>query len=43
VQKWAAPEFLDAAAKELLNEGWQEVTAAKLPTMSTTRLVLLRA
>ncbi len=31
VNKWAAPEFLEQAAKELLEEKWQKVTAAKLP------------
>jgi len=31
VQKWAAPEFIEAAAKELLEERWQKVTSAKLP------------
>jgi hypothetical protein len=27
VQKWAAPEFLEQAAKELLNERWAKATA----------------
>ena len=31
VQKWAAPEFLEQAAKELLEEEWKKETAAKLP------------
>ena len=31
VQKWAAPEFLEQAAKELLEEKWKKVTTAKLP------------
>ena len=31
VQKWAAPEFLEQAAKELLEERWKKETAAKLP------------
>ena len=31
VREWAAPEFLEKAAKELLEEKWQKVTAAKLP------------
>jgi ABC-type nitrate/sulfonate/bicarbonate transport system substrate-binding protein len=31
VQKWAAPEFLEKAAKELLEEQWKKVTTAKLP------------
>ena len=38
VQKWAAPEFLEQAAKELLEERWQKVTAAKLPEASSLRL-----
>ena len=37
VQKWAAPEFLEQAAKELLAEQWKKVTKAKLP--STTELL----
>jgi ABC-type nitrate/sulfonate/bicarbonate transport system substrate-binding protein len=31
VSKWAAPEFLEQAAKELLEEQWKKVTTAKLP------------
>ena len=31
VQKWAAPEFLEKAAKELLEEEWKKRTVAKLP------------
>ena len=31
VQKWAAPEFLEQAAKEVIEEQWKKVTAAKLP------------
>ena len=31
VQKWAAPEFLEQAAKELLEEKWKKVTGDKLP------------
>jgi ABC-type nitrate/sulfonate/bicarbonate transport system substrate-binding protein len=38
VQKWAAPEFLEQAAKELLNERWAKVTGDKLPVASTARL-----
>ena len=34
VKKWAAPEFLEQAAKELLEERWQKVTAARLPEAS---------
>jgi hypothetical protein len=38
VQKWAAPEFLEQAAKELLEERWKRVTAAKLPEATALRL-----
>jgi len=31
VQKWAAPEFLEQAAKELLEERWKKETGSKLP------------
>jgi ABC-type nitrate/sulfonate/bicarbonate transport system substrate-binding protein len=31
VKKWAAPEFLEKAAKELLEEQWKKVTTSKLP------------
>ena len=34
VRKWATPEFLEQAAKELLDERWKKVTAAKLPETS---------
>ena len=37
VHKWAAPEFLEKAAKELLEEQWKKVTSAKLP--ETTKLL----
>lgn len=32
VNEWAAPEFLEQAARELLEEEWQKRTTAKLPT-----------
>ena len=32
VKKWAAPEFLEKAAKELVEERWKKVTGDKLPT-----------
>jgi ABC-type nitrate/sulfonate/bicarbonate transport system substrate-binding protein len=38
VQQWAAPEFLQQAAKELLEERWKTVTAAKLPEATALRL-----
>jgi ABC-type nitrate/sulfonate/bicarbonate transport system substrate-binding protein len=31
VKKWAAPEFLEQAARELLEEQWKKVTTSKLP------------
>jgi ABC-type nitrate/sulfonate/bicarbonate transport system substrate-binding protein len=31
VYKWAAPEFLEQAARELLEAQWKKVTTAKLP------------
>jgi len=31
VQTWAAPEFLEQAAKELLEQQWKKTTMAKLP------------
>ena len=36
VKKWAAPEFLEKAARELLEEQWKKTTSAKLP--DTTKL-----
>ncbi len=36
VQKWAAPEFLEQAARELLEEQWKKVTTAKLPKTATS-------
>lgn len=34
VRKWFAPEFLEQAAKELIEERWQKVTSAELPKAS---------
>ena len=34
VHEWAAPEFLEQASEELIEERWQKVTAAKLPEVS---------
>jgi len=31
VHKWAAPEFLETAAKQLIEERWQKVTKEKFP------------
>jgi hypothetical protein len=36
VHKWAAPEFLEKAAKELMEEEWKKRTTSKLP--KTTEL-----
>jgi ABC-type nitrate/sulfonate/bicarbonate transport system substrate-binding protein len=38
VQKWAAPQFLEQAAKEVIEEQWKKVTAAKLPEPTALRL-----
>ena len=38
VQTWAAPEFLEQAAKEVIEEQWKKVTAAKLPEPTALRL-----
>lgn len=38
VHQWAAPEFLEQAAKELITERWEKVTGDKLPATSTARL-----
>ena len=38
VDDWAAPQFLEQAAKELLEERWEKVTAAKLPEGTSLRL-----
>jgi hypothetical protein len=32
VHKWAAPEFLEKAARELLEIEWKKRTTAKLPS-----------
>jgi ABC-type nitrate/sulfonate/bicarbonate transport system substrate-binding protein len=36
VQKWAAPEFLEAAARELLEDEWKKRTTSKLPQTAGT-------
>ena len=38
VHAWAAPEFLEQAAKELIEEQWTKATAAKLPQATVVRL-----
>jgi ABC-type nitrate/sulfonate/bicarbonate transport system substrate-binding protein len=43
VRNWAAPEFLEQAGKELLEEQWKKTTESKLPSatdlLSETRLI----
>jgi ABC-type nitrate/sulfonate/bicarbonate transport system substrate-binding protein len=38
VRKWAAPEFLEQAAKELIEEQWKKKTGEKLPAGTSLRL-----
>ena len=38
VKQWAAPEFLEKAAKELLEERWKKVTGDKLPEATALRM-----
>ena len=38
VNEWAAPEFLEQAAKALIEEKWEKVTAAKLPEATSLTL-----
>jgi ABC-type nitrate/sulfonate/bicarbonate transport system substrate-binding protein len=38
VEEWAAPQFLEQAAKELINQRWEKVTGEKLPAKSAARL-----
>ncbi len=38
VHKWAAPEFLEQASRELLEDRWKKVTGDKLPEASELRL-----
>ncbi len=38
VEKWAAPEFLQQAAKELIEEQWKKKTGEKLPAGTSLRL-----
>ena len=37
VYKWAAPEFLEQAARELLEEQWKNTTTSKLPKTAAPR------
>ena len=36
VNEWAAPEFLERAARELLEEEWKKRTTSKLPHSAGT-------
>jgi ABC-type nitrate/sulfonate/bicarbonate transport system substrate-binding protein len=38
VHEWPAPEFLEKAAKEVLEERWKKVTTDKLPEATSLRL-----
>ena len=38
VEEWAAPEFLEQAAKELLEEEWEKKTKEKIPTSKGGRI-----
>ncbi len=38
VNEWAAPEFLEQAAKELLEEEWAKKTKSKIPTAKSGRI-----
>ena len=38
VHEWAAPEFLEKAAEELLEEQWKKVTTIKLPEASELQM-----
>ncbi len=38
VEEWAAPEFLEQAAKELLEEEWEKKSKEKIPTGSGGRI-----
>jgi ABC-type nitrate/sulfonate/bicarbonate transport system substrate-binding protein len=38
VHEWAAPEFLEQAARELIEEQWKKRTAEKLPESTSVRL-----
>ena len=42
VREWASPEFLEQAAKELVEEQWKKVTSAKLPETSELQASTIR-
>ena len=42
VREWAAPEFLERAAKELIQEQWKTVTTTQLPEASELQVTTRR-
>jgi len=42
VHEWAAPQFLEKAAEELLEEQWKQITTVKLPEASELELSIVR-
>jgi len=42
VHEWVAPEFLEQAAEELLEEEWKKRSAAKLPQVTTLEISATR-
>ena len=42
VHEWAAPQFLEKAAEELVAEEWKQITTVKLPEASELELSLVR-
>jgi hypothetical protein len=42
VHQWAAPQFLEKAAEELLAEEWKQITTVKLPEASELELSVVR-
>jgi hypothetical protein len=38
VHQWAAPAFLEQAAKEVIEEQWKKLTVAKLPEATMLRI-----
>ena len=42
MQNWVAPEFLESAEKELIEERWQMVTTEKLPEASVLQATTRR-
>ena len=42
VHEWAAPQFLEKAAEELVEEEWKQITTVKLPEASELELSIVR-